>query len=94
MALAESVTLAFMVLLETLSPEERAVFLLREVFDYEYDEIAAMLDTDAGELPPAVPPREAAHRRAPPALPRHGSRRSGRWSGASSARCATATATR
>jgi RNA polymerase sigma-70 factor (ECF subfamily) len=44
-ALAESVTLAFMVLLETLSPEERAAFLLREVFDHEYDEIAAMLDT-------------------------------------------------
>ena len=44
-ALAESVTLAFMVLLETLSPEERAVFLLREVFDHEYDEIASMLDT-------------------------------------------------
>ena len=44
LAQAESVTLAFMVLLETLSPEERAVFLLREVFDYEYDEIAAMLD--------------------------------------------------
>ena len=45
LALAESVTLAFMVLLETLSPEERAVFLLREVFDHEYDAIAAMLDT-------------------------------------------------
>jgi RNA polymerase sigma-70 factor (ECF subfamily) len=45
LAQIESVTLAFMVLLETLSPEERAVFLLREVFDYEYDEIAAMLDT-------------------------------------------------
>jgi RNA polymerase sigma-70 factor (ECF subfamily) len=45
LALAESVTLAFMVLLETLSPEERAVFLLREVFDYEYDEISGMLDT-------------------------------------------------
>jgi RNA polymerase sigma-70 factor, ECF subfamily len=44
-ALAESVTLAFMVLLETLSPEERAVFLLREVFDHEYDDTAAMLDT-------------------------------------------------
>jgi RNA polymerase sigma-70 factor, ECF subfamily len=44
LAQAESVTLAFMVLLETLSPEERAVFLLREVFDYEYDEIAEMLD--------------------------------------------------
>ena len=35
LALAESVTLAFMVLLETLSPEERAVFLLREVFDHD-----------------------------------------------------------
>jgi RNA polymerase sigma-70 factor (ECF subfamily) len=48
LAQAESVTLAFMVLLETLSPEERAVFLLREVFDYEYDEIAAMLETTSG----------------------------------------------
>jgi len=47
LAQAESVTLAFMVLLETLSPEERAVFLLREVFDYEYDEIAGMLETSA-----------------------------------------------
>src|SRR5436190_3124338 len=46
-ALAESVTLAFMVLLETLSPEERAVFLLREVFEHDYDQIAAMLDTTA-----------------------------------------------
>ena len=47
LAEAESVTLAFMVLLETLSPEERAVFLLREVFDYEYDEIADMLEMSA-----------------------------------------------
>jgi RNA polymerase sigma-70 factor (ECF subfamily) len=45
LALAESVTLAFMVLLDTLSPEERAVFLLREVFDHEYGDIATMLDT-------------------------------------------------
>src|SRR5262249_46575070 len=45
MALAESVTLAFMVLLETLSPEERAVFLLREVFEHDYPDIAEMLDT-------------------------------------------------
>jgi RNA polymerase sigma-70 factor (TIGR02957 family) len=44
-ALAESVTLAFMVLLETLTPEERAVFLLREVFEHDYEDIAAMLDT-------------------------------------------------
>jgi RNA polymerase sigma-70 factor (ECF subfamily) len=45
LALTESVTLAFIVLLETLTPEERAVFLLREVFDYEYEEIGGMLDT-------------------------------------------------
>ncbi len=41
---AESVTLAFLVLLEALSPEERAVFLLKEVFEYEHAEIAEMLD--------------------------------------------------
>ena len=40
---AESVTLAFLVLLEKLSPEERAVFLLKEVFEYEHAEIADML---------------------------------------------------
>jgi RNA polymerase sigma-70 factor (ECF subfamily) len=45
LALSESVTLAFIVLLETLTPEERAVFLLREVFDYEYEEIGGMLET-------------------------------------------------
>jgi RNA polymerase sigma-70 factor (ECF subfamily) len=44
-SLAESVTLAFMVLLETLSPEERAVFLLREVFEYSHAEIGSMLGT-------------------------------------------------
>jgi RNA polymerase sigma-70 factor (ECF subfamily) len=37
---ADSLSLAFLVLLESLSPVERAVFLLREVFDYGYDEIA------------------------------------------------------
>lgn len=35
----ESISMAFLVLLESLSPLERAVFLLREVFDYEYAEI-------------------------------------------------------
>jgi RNA polymerase sigma-70 factor (TIGR02957 family) len=44
-ALAESVSLAFMVLLETLSPEERAAFLLREVFEYDSREIGEMLKT-------------------------------------------------
>jgi len=44
---AESVTLAFLVLLEKLSPEERAVFLLKEIFDYDHSEIAEMLGTTA-----------------------------------------------
>ena len=43
-ALAESLTLAFMVLLDRLSPEERAVFVLREVLEYSYTEIAAVLN--------------------------------------------------
>jgi RNA polymerase sigma-70 factor (ECF subfamily) len=38
--LAESVTNAFLLVLETLSPMERAVFLLHEVFGYEYDEVS------------------------------------------------------
>ena len=42
--LADSLSMAFLVLLETLSPLERAAFLLREVFGYDYDDIAAMLD--------------------------------------------------
>ncbi|MHB8595504.1 MAG: RNA polymerase sigma-70 factor [Ktedonobacteraceae bacterium] len=40
----ESISLAFMVLLEQLQPFERAVFLLREVFEYDFAEIATMLD--------------------------------------------------
>jgi RNA polymerase sigma-70 factor (ECF subfamily) len=43
-ALADSLSTAFLVLLETLSPKERAVFLLREVFEYEYREIAEMVE--------------------------------------------------
>jgi RNA polymerase sigma-70 factor, ECF subfamily len=40
----ESISLAFLVMLEQLQPLERAVFLLREVFEYDYAEIAAILD--------------------------------------------------
>jgi len=40
---ADSLSLAFLVLLESLSPVERAVFLLRDVFDYGYDEIARVV---------------------------------------------------
>ncbi|BBC29828.1 RNA polymerase sigma24 factor [Streptomyces graminofaciens] len=54
--LAESVSMALMLVLETLAPTERAVFVLREVFDVGYDEIAAAVD----KSPAAV--RQIAHR--------------------------------
>jgi RNA polymerase sigma-70 factor (TIGR02957 family) len=41
--IADSLSMAFLVLLESLSPEQRATFLLREVFDYPYDEIAEIV---------------------------------------------------
>ncbi|MEW1549147.1 RNA polymerase sigma-70 factor [Streptomyces tsukubensis] len=54
--LAESVSMALMLVLETLSPTERAVFVLREVFVVDYAEIAAVV----GKSPAAV--RQIAHR--------------------------------
>jgi RNA polymerase sigma-70 factor, ECF subfamily len=42
----ETLSVAFLVLLEKLTPVARAVFLLREVFDYEYVEIAGMLECE------------------------------------------------
>jgi RNA polymerase sigma-70 factor (ECF subfamily) len=42
--LADSLSLAFLVLLEELQPVERAAFLLHDVFDYPYDEIAGIVD--------------------------------------------------
>jgi RNA polymerase sigma-70 factor (TIGR02957 family) len=47
---ADSLSLAFLVVLESLSPEQRAVFLLRDVFDYPYAEIADIV----GKSEPAV----------------------------------------
>src|ERR687887_2179895 len=41
---ADSLSMAFLVLLENLTPVERAVFLLREVFDYDYGEIATIVE--------------------------------------------------
>jgi RNA polymerase sigma-70 factor, ECF subfamily len=41
--LADSLSMAFLVVLECLSPIERAVFLLREVFEYDYDEIGPIV---------------------------------------------------
>ncbi|WP_236977794.1 MULTISPECIES: RNA polymerase sigma-70 factor [Mycobacterium] len=54
--LAESVSIAMLVLLETLSPDERAVFVLREVFGFGYDEISDAV----GKPVPTV--RQVAHR--------------------------------
>jgi DNA-directed RNA polymerase specialized sigma24 family protein len=42
--LEDSLSMAFLVLLESLTPVERGVFLLREVFDYEYAEIASLVE--------------------------------------------------
>jgi RNA polymerase sigma-70 factor, ECF subfamily len=44
MTTLESISLAFLTVLEKLSPTERAVYLLREVFDYGYGEIAEMVE--------------------------------------------------
>ena len=73
--LAESLTMAFMLMLESLGPVERAVFLLREVFDYEYADIATAVDKSEANCrqivrrskvllqgnapPPAVPTAQA-----------------------------------
>lgn len=54
--LAESLSMAMLTVLETLGPTERAVFVLREVFDVPYDEIAEAV----GKSPAAV--RQIAHR--------------------------------
>ncbi|NJP88588.1 RNA polymerase sigma-70 factor [Nonomuraea sp. FMUSA5-5] len=54
--LAESVSMAMLLVLETLQPTERAVFVLREVFDLDYDEIAEAV----GKTQAAV--RQIAHR--------------------------------
>jgi RNA polymerase sigma-70 factor, ECF subfamily len=45
--LADSLSMAFLVMLERLSPIERAVFLLREVFEYDYPEIAQIVGKSA-----------------------------------------------
>ncbi|WP_235848069.1 RNA polymerase sigma-70 factor [Mycolicibacterium holsaticum] len=53
---AESISMAMLVVLETLSPLERAVFVLKEVFDFSYAEIAKAVERSE----PAV--RQAGHR--------------------------------
>jgi RNA polymerase sigma-70 factor, ECF subfamily len=54
--LAESVSMAMLVVLETLGPDERAVFVLREVFGFDYDEIGSAVGKSAAAA------RQIAHR--------------------------------
>ena len=54
--LAESVSMAMLVVLETLSPDERAVFVLREVFGFSHDEIASAIGKSSASV------RQLAHR--------------------------------
>src|SRR5262245_10595692 len=75
--LHETLSLAFLVLLEQLTPVERAVFLLRDVFDYDYKEIAPIIGkTESacsqlfhraryriGDIGPRFTPKTSAHRR-------------------------------
>src|SRR5678815_908593 len=41
--LAESLSMAFLLVLDQLGPVERAVYILREVFDYDYDDVARIV---------------------------------------------------
>ena len=54
--LAESVSMAMLVVLETLTPDERAVFVLREVFGFSHDEIASAIGKSTTSV------RQMAHR--------------------------------
>jgi RNA polymerase sigma-70 factor, ECF subfamily len=54
--LAESVSMAMLVVLETLGPAERAVFVLREVFGFDYDDIASAVGKSAAAV------RQISHR--------------------------------
>jgi len=56
LVMRESLSFAFLLMLEKLSPLERAVFVLREVFDYDYGEIASVVDKSEANC------RQAFHR--------------------------------
>ena len=56
--LASGLSVAFLHMLERLAPEERAAFLLRQVFDYDYGEIASILDKSEATV------RQVVHRAA------------------------------
>jgi RNA polymerase sigma-70 factor (ECF subfamily) len=67
--LAESATYAFLLMLEALTPGQRAVLLLRDVFDYSVEETAAALDASPGSI-------KTLHHRARAATARYDQQRS------------------
>src|SRR5205085_8238014 len=70
--LADSLSMAFLVLLETLSPVERAVFMLREVFGYAYPEVAGAVgktEVNCRQIFARARQRIAAGRPAPDSAP-------------------------
>jgi RNA polymerase sigma factor (sigma-70 family) len=64
--LADSLSMAFLVVLEALSPVERAVFMLREVFGYDYPHMATIVGKTAEASAPRYHPRARGHRPAGP----------------------------
>src|SRR5262249_49660282 len=78
----ESISMAFLVLLESLSPLERAVFLLREVFDYQYADIAQITgrnDAACRQLFSRAKKHISAHRPRFPASPEAHAKMVGRF---------------
>jgi RNA polymerase sigma factor (sigma-70 family) len=68
--MADSLSLAMLVLMESLSPEQRRALLLHDVFDYGYPEIAAIVGKSEGNVR-QLHPRQTPHRASPAALRNH-----------------------
>ena len=67
--MADSLSLAMLVLLESLSPEQRAVLLLHDVFDYDYSADRGDRRQEPGQRAPARHPRQTPRRATPAPLP-------------------------
>ena len=65
---AESVSMALLLVLESLSPVERAAYLLRRIFDYDYDRDCPSSGQIGAELPADCQPGGAADLRPAPAI--------------------------
>ena len=68
----EALEFAVLLLLERLAPTERAAYILREAFDYPYEEIGEILKVNRGQRATAGHSRANAHRRGTPQASRRG----------------------